>query len=114
MAIITTSTTKDFSFLDWEGKPGYPGDFTFDAEPGTLLALGQKDIRKGRGGVDGYRICMPGGVLVRPADHKLDVIDLRKMSPAARVVVVQNAIDAAKPAPVAAQPVVIDMTGFGF
>ena len=114
MAVITTSTTKDFSFLEWEGRNGCAGDYTFDAEPGTLLAFGQKDIRKGRGGVSGYRICMPDGKLVRPADLKLDVIDLRKMKPAARVVAVQNAIDAAAPKPAIAAPVVIDMAGFGF
>lgn len=63
MAILTTSTTKDFSWLQWEGRPGCSGEFSFSAEPGTLLAYGQKDIRKGKGGVDGYQICMPDGTL---------------------------------------------------
>ena len=63
MAIITTSTTKDFSFIDWEGRPGSSGEFSFTAEPGTLLAYGQKDFRKGRGGIDGYQICLPNGTM---------------------------------------------------
>lgn len=63
MAILTTSTTKDFSWLQWEGRFGCSGEFSFSAEPGTLLAYGQKDIRKGKGGVDGYQICMPDGTL---------------------------------------------------
>ena len=60
-AIVTTSMTKDFSFIDWDGRPGATGEFCFEAPVGTLLAYGQKDIRKGRGGVDGYQICMPDG-----------------------------------------------------
>jgi len=63
MAIVTTSMTKDFQFIDWDGRPGWNGEFVFSAEPGTLLAYGQKDIRKGRGGVDGYQICLPDGSL---------------------------------------------------
>ena len=63
MALVSTSLTKDFSFIDWDGRPGGSGEFFFDAEPGTILAYGQKDLRKGRGGVDGYQICMPDGKL---------------------------------------------------
>ena len=77
MAIVTTSLTRDFAFLDWDGRPGHAGEFTFEAKPGTLLAYGQKDIRKGRGGVDGYRICMPDGSL---PGCSASAMELRKMS----------------------------------
>ena len=82
MAIITTSMTKDFTFLDWDGRPGYAGEFSFSAEPGTLLAYGQKDIRKGRGGVDGYQMCMPDGTL--PTVGDATARDLRKLPLAER------------------------------
>jgi hypothetical protein len=81
MAIVTTSLTANFTFLDWDGRWGQAGEFSFDAEPGTLLAYGQKDIRKGRGGVDGYQICMPDGSL--PTCSGM-AAELRKMTPEAR------------------------------
>ena len=77
MAVITTSTTKDFSFIDWEGRPGRRGEFSFFAEPGTIVAYGQKDLRKGRGGVDGYQICMPDGWMPTITDATARV--LRKL-----------------------------------
>ena len=40
-AIVTTSMTKDFSFIDWDGRPGATGEFCFEAPVGTLLAYGQ-------------------------------------------------------------------------
>lgn len=63
MAIIGTSMTKNFTFLDWNGRNGCAGEFAFSADAGTIVAYGQKDHRKGRGGVDGYQICMPDGTL---------------------------------------------------
>lgn len=105
MAIITTSATKDFTFVDWEGRNGCAGEFCFDAEPGTLLAYGQKDIRKGRGGIDGYQICMPDGTM--PGLYGCNVSDLRRMPLPQRVASVATAAlavaekDAAEVAPVA-------------
>lgn len=78
MAIITTSLTRDFAFVDWDGRPGCAGQFTFSAEPGTLLAYGQKDIRKNRGGVDGYQICLPDGSL--PIVSSEMAVQLRPLS----------------------------------
>lgn len=63
MAIVTTSLTRGFDFLDWAGFPGSAGRFVFSADPGTMVAYGQKDIRKGKGGVDGYQMCMPDGTM---------------------------------------------------
>jgi hypothetical protein len=78
MAKVTKSMTKDFEFIDWDGRPGSVGEFDFEAEPGTLLTYGQKDIRKGRGGVDGYRICMPDGSMPRVSDSQ--VMALKKLA----------------------------------
>lgn len=82
MAKVNNSLTKDFDFIDWDGRPGSVGEFNFSADPGTLLAYGQKDIRKGRGGVDGYQICMPDGTLPKLPDS--DVMILRKLPIEAR------------------------------
>ena len=81
MAIITDLLTKNFTFLEWDGRPGHAGEFNFEAEPGTLLAFGQKDVRKGRGGVDGYRICLPDGSIGGCGD---EAAALHKLSPAQR------------------------------
>lgn len=99
MAIVTTSMTKDFSFIDWDGRPGSVGEFNFDAAPGTLLAYGQKDIRKGRGGVDGYQICMPDGSMPAIGDSLAQ--DLRKLPAADRPAVAAARIIAANEAKIA-------------
>lgn len=94
MAIVTTSMTKDFSFINWDGRPGMTGEFCFEAPVGTLLAYGQKDIRKGRGGVDGYQICMPDGSMPTIGDALAR--DLRKLPEAERPAVAAAGIIAAK------------------
>lgn len=76
-AKLTTSMTKDFEFIEWDGRAGSAGEFNFEADPGTILAHGQKDIRKGRGGVDGYKICMPDGTMPSVSDEQ--VMRLRKL-----------------------------------
>ena len=83
MAITTSeSLTKDFRFIDWDGRPGCTGEFNFETEPGTILAYGQKDIRKGRGGVDGYQLAMPDGTLPGLSDSEAQA--LRKLPMGAR------------------------------
>jgi len=67
-ALCVTSLVKDLSFIDWDGRPGYAGEFTFDEEPGTIIARGQKDLRNGKGGIDSYRVCMPDGRLPLMSD----------------------------------------------
>lgn len=79
LGIISTSTVKDFNFIDWEGRPGCAGEFAFEAGPGTLLAHGQRDVRKGRGGIEGYYVCLPSQEVVR-IPYKLSVIDLRHLT----------------------------------
>lgn len=49
--------TKDYTFVAWDGTAGSEGVFEFEAEPGQIVAYGQKDIRKNRGGIDGYKLC---------------------------------------------------------
>lgn len=55
--------TKDYTFIAWDGRNGHGGIFEFDAEPGQIIAHGQKDFRKNRGGIDGYYICLPDGTM---------------------------------------------------
>lgn len=55
--------TKDYVFVPWDGIPGHVGIHEFEAEPGQIIAYGQKDHRKNRGGIDGYMICLPDGSL---------------------------------------------------
>jgi hypothetical protein len=64
------SLTKGFTFLDWDGRPGRAGEFNFDVPSGTILAYGQKDLRKGHGGIDGYQLAMPDGTLPIITDTK--------------------------------------------
>lgn len=64
MAFVTNNLTKGFAFIEWNGRPGHAGDFTFDAEPGTIVAEGQQDHRKGRGGIDHYRVLLPDGTSI--------------------------------------------------
>ena len=54
---------KEFIWGDFEGRPGEAGVLVISAEPGALIAQGQKDIRKGRGGVGTYWMAMPNGML---------------------------------------------------
>ena len=84
MAKLDKLMTREFLFLDWNGRPGCAGEFNFEAEPGTILAYGQKDHRKGRGGVDGYQICMPDGSMLRVTDKT--VLQLLKLPLPDRVV----------------------------
>lgn len=82
LAIVTDHLTKNFRFLDWNGRPGTAGEFLFDTEPGTMLAQGQKDNRKGIGGVDWYLLTMPCEEVVTTstlADWKSNG-ELRKMT----------------------------------
>jgi hypothetical protein len=54
---------KDFAFGDWIGRIGCKGELSIDAKPGAIIGTGQKDHRKGRGGVDNYYMAMPNGKL---------------------------------------------------
>ena len=82
MAITTDSLTRDFRFVDWDGRPGGVGEFRFECAPGAILARGQKDLRKNRGGVDGYELAMPDGTLAGLTDS--EALALRKLPIAER------------------------------
>jgi hypothetical protein len=84
LARVKTSLTKDFEFIDWQGQQGQAGEFVFEALPGEMVAEGQKDHRKGRGGVDECRILLPNGNNVETS--KLDLPDSRllRMDPTSR------------------------------
>ena len=71
--------TKDFAFVQWDGRPGDEGVFEFNAEPGQIVAEGQKDLRKGRGGIDGYLLCLADGSTVRFSQLKATPMDMRSL-----------------------------------
>jgi hypothetical protein len=60
---IAVVVGKEYAWGEFEGRPGEAGRLIIQAEPGQLVAEGQKDIRKGRGGVDQYYLAMPDGTL---------------------------------------------------
>lgn len=59
-----TQRLKDFEFFSWIGRNGSTGEFRETLEVGTVLAYGQKDYRKNRGGVDLY------GIVTSAAHHE--------------------------------------------
>jgi hypothetical protein len=83
-AFVTTSLSKDFAWIEWTGRPGYAGEFRFDAEPGAMIARGQKDNRKGRGGVDRYVVLMPNGGWVNTQEVGESEAGLLRMEPEQR------------------------------
>lgn len=58
LAIVDPNTLKDFDFQPWVGD-WRGGEHRFKAPMLTVLAQGQKDHRKGRGGTDYYGIVVP-------------------------------------------------------
>ena len=60
---IAEVSGKDFRWGEFQGRNGEAGVLSIEAHPGALIAEGQKDIRKGRGGVDRYYLAMPNGCL---------------------------------------------------
>jgi hypothetical protein len=60
LATCDPKTLKIEDFQDWTGRPGMPGEFRLTANPLAVLAQGQKDHRKNRGGVDSYGLVVPG------------------------------------------------------
>jgi len=91
--------TKDYEFLPWDGSQGSEGIFEFRAEPGQIIAHGQKDLRKGRGGIDGYYICYvddDGVTNPRCLDlpcEGLSAMDLRSLSFPERIAKIKAARD---------------------
>lgn len=91
LGVVTDHLREGFTFIDWQGDKwkGTKGEFVFDAQPGTVYAYGQKDHRKGRGGVDGYLLAMPNGQLANVPDH-LHVVMFVRATPAKRIQLVAD------------------------
>lgn len=91
LGLVTDHLREGFTFVDWQGDKwkGTKGEFVFDAQPGTVYAYGQKDHRKGRGGVDGYLLAMPNGQLANVPDH-LHVVMFVRATPAKRIQLVAD------------------------
>lgn len=53
-----------YSFGSWLGQAGDVGELTIEAVCGDVLAVGQKDIRKNRGGADDFGVVQLDGTVV--------------------------------------------------
>lgn len=53
----------EYTFGDWLGNPGYAGELSIEVEPGDVIATGQKDHRKGRGGADSIGVVQHDGTV---------------------------------------------------
>lgn len=51
----------EYTFGDWLGQPGDSGELSIEVEPGDVIARGQKDHRKGRGGADDIGVIQVDG-----------------------------------------------------
>ena len=91
LGLVTDHLREGFTFIDWQGDKwrGTKGEFVFDAAPGTVYAYGQKDHRKGRGGVDGYILTMPNGQLANVPDNLTAAMFLRQ-TPVKRIQLVAD------------------------
>lgn len=52
-----------FNFGSWVGQDGYAGILEIDADPGDVIAIGQKDNRKPRNSAPEYYILSEDGTL---------------------------------------------------
>lgn len=53
----------EYTFGDWFGTAGGEGELSIEVEPGDVIATGQKDNRKGRGGADHIGVVQPDGTV---------------------------------------------------
>jgi len=51
----------EYIFGSWLGQPGQSGELSIEVAPGDVIATGQKDHRKGRGGADHVGVIQPDG-----------------------------------------------------
>lgn len=54
----------EYIFGDWLGSPGSEGELSIEVEAGDVIATGQKDIRKNRGGADNIGVVQADGSVV--------------------------------------------------
>ena len=60
---FTRPGKPDYTFGDWLGSPGCVGELSIEVEPGDVVATGQKDNRKGRGGADNIGVVQADGTV---------------------------------------------------
>lgn len=51
----------EYTFGDWLGQAGSAGELSVEVELGDVIATGQKDLRKGRGGADNIGVVQVDG-----------------------------------------------------
>jgi hypothetical protein len=71
IAVVDYSTNRkgDFKFGDWVGKIGGEGECYVTAEPGDIIAHGQKDFRKPRNSAPDYYFVEADGTLTHIGDN---------------------------------------------
>lgn len=64
IAKVTFETSQGaFRWGDWVGQPGDSGLLLLDAEPGDVVARGQKDFRKPKNSAPEWYVVTDGGTL---------------------------------------------------
>jgi hypothetical protein len=58
---FSTPGKPKYEFGDWLGQPGGEGELSIECQPGDVLATGQKDHRKGRGGANHIGVVQADG-----------------------------------------------------
>ena len=53
----------EYQFGSWLGTPGQEGELSIEVEPGDVIATGQKDNRKGRGGPEHIGVVQVDGAV---------------------------------------------------
>lgn len=70
------SKKGDFTFGEWVGRPGQAGELYINADPGDIIAQGQKNHRKPRNSVPYYYLVNASGTLEGIGES---VIEARKV-----------------------------------
>lgn len=61
---FSTPSKPIYEFGNWLGQQGDEGELSIEIQPGDVVATGQKDLRKGRGGADAIGVVQHDGSVV--------------------------------------------------
>jgi hypothetical protein len=69
---FSSSLRGEFLFGEWLGRHGYTGELYVEAEPGDIVARGQKDLRNARNSAPSYYIVQDDGNLEHIGENPVD------------------------------------------
>jgi len=80
IAVVDYSNSRkgEFSFGDWQGRPGMAGELYITCEPGDIIAVGQKDFRKPRNSAPKYHQVNESGELIYISNNPVDAYKASK------------------------------------